>query len=147
MRFLLFFVVLWLLSGSSSAQAPSPRTLQQLSTFARLYGYVRYFHPSDEAVAADWDKLAVLGCERTSVPQTDSAFKATLLTLFRPLAPTLRLVPAGRHVRFRTRDIAPPDLAAYQVISWQHEGLELGARGSGYRASHPPSTASTWPLT
>lgn len=145
MRLLFYFVALTAASFGAWGQAPPPRAAQQVATFARLYGYVRYFHPSDEAAAADWDRLAVLGCARAAVPQTDAELKATLLALFRPLAPTLRLVPAGQRVRFRARDIAPPDGPPHQVISWQHEGLGLGDRGNAYhsRRTHRPDPAAT----
>jgi hypothetical protein len=38
--------------------------LQNMETFARLYGYARWFHPSDEAQEIDWDKFAVLGVQK-----------------------------------------------------------------------------------
>ena len=31
-------------------------------TFAKLFGYVRYFYPGDEASGIDWDKFAIYGC-------------------------------------------------------------------------------------
>ena len=37
------------------------RGLENLVAFTRLLGYVRHFHPSDEAAEADWDALAVAG--------------------------------------------------------------------------------------
>lgn len=107
----------------ASAQTPTPRTVQNLETFARLYGYVRYFHPSDEAAAADWNRLAVLGCQRVATAQTDTELQKTLLALFQPIAPTLQLVPAGKAVVFKVKNITPPDSRKYQVISWQHQGM------------------------
>ncbi|MDP9120069.1 MAG: hypothetical protein M3O15_01680, partial [Acidobacteriota bacterium] len=47
------------------AVAPEParplddRRLDNLVAFTRLLGYVRYFHPSDQAAAADWNRLAM----------------------------------------------------------------------------------------
>jgi hypothetical protein len=45
-----------------AADAPprplSARGLTNLIAFARLLGYVRYFHPSDQAAAADWGSFA-----------------------------------------------------------------------------------------
>ena len=45
-----------------AADAPprplSARGLTNLVAFARLLGYVRYFHPSDQAAAADWGSFA-----------------------------------------------------------------------------------------
>lgn len=141
----LFLLLGALLGGTllSWAQAPTPRTVHNLETFARLYGYVRYFHPSDEAAAADWNSLAQLGSERVAAARTDAELQATLLALFRPLAPTLRLVPAGKAYLFKKEAITPPDPAAYQVISWQHQGYGQGDSHSPYRSqrTHRPAPA------
>jgi hypothetical protein len=32
-----------------------------IRAFSKLYGYVRWFHPSDEAQQIDWDKFAIYG--------------------------------------------------------------------------------------
>ena len=32
----------------------SPRGLENLIAFTRLLGYIRHFHPSDQAAATDW---------------------------------------------------------------------------------------------
>jgi len=39
--------------GHGRADGPEPQGL------AKLYGYIRYFHPSDEAARVDWDALAI----------------------------------------------------------------------------------------
>jgi len=48
--------------AAPAADAPprplSARSLTNLVAFARLLGYVRYFHPSDQAAAADWGTFA-----------------------------------------------------------------------------------------
>jgi hypothetical protein len=40
------------------------RGRENLEAFARLLGYVRHFHPSDEAAATDWDTFAISGVRR-----------------------------------------------------------------------------------
>jgi hypothetical protein len=137
--------------AAPAARAQSQPTKQQqesLATFARLYGYVRYFHPSDEAAAADWNSLAILGSERVLAARTDAELQATLLGLFRPLAPTLRLVPAGKSYTFRKETITPPRLAGYQPISWQYQGYgQAGTYGPYFsRRQHRPIPAPIAPL-
>ncbi len=129
------------------AQTPSPRAVRNLETFARLYGYVRYFHPSDEAAATDWNSLAILGSERVVAARTDAELQATLLTLFQPLAPTLRLAPAGKAYIVDKSSITPPNLAGYQVISWQHQGYGQSGATGPYRSqrTHRPVPAPTGP--
>jgi hypothetical protein len=33
----------------------TPQGLTNLAAFAKLYGYVRFFHPSNQAAATDWE--------------------------------------------------------------------------------------------
>ena len=45
-------------------EPPRPATergLANLRAFTQLLGYVRYFHPSDEAAEADWETFAIAG--------------------------------------------------------------------------------------
>ena len=52
---------LFFLALAAQGQAPQALTQQQeknLVAFARLFGYVRYFHPSDEAQTISWPMLA-----------------------------------------------------------------------------------------
>src|SRR5687768_5321738 len=51
-------------AGAAQAEAARPLTergVENLAAFTRLLGYVRYFHPSDQAAATDWNALAVAG--------------------------------------------------------------------------------------
>jgi C-terminal processing protease CtpA/Prc len=128
---------------------PTKRQQENLAIFARLYGYVRYFHPSDEAAAADWNSLAILGSERVLAARTDAELQTTLLGLFRPLAPTLQLVPADKVYTFKKEDITPPSLTGYQPISWQHQGYGQGNPQSPYHSqrTHRPATTLTQAAT
>jgi len=64
-------LVLALASACHSAgpvlPAPRPLAAQRIANlraFARLYGVVRWFHPSDAAAAVDWDRFAIDGVRR-----------------------------------------------------------------------------------
>lgn len=83
-------------TSAEPARPLSKRGLENLIAFTRLLGYVRHFYPSDEAAAADWNVFAVEGV-RAVEEATDAADLARKLeTLFRPLAPNLRVFPTGR---------------------------------------------------
>src|SRR5690606_9554573 len=74
----------------------------ELAAFARLYGYLRFFHPSDAAAEADWDALAVTGA-REVVKGSDQAALAVALQRFaEPIAPTVRVYAEGE---------PPPDIS------------------------------------
>jgi hypothetical protein len=69
----------------------SDETIGSLAQFGRLYGYVRFFHPSDEAAAIDWDRFAVLGAREMLACKSPDENRETLERLFRPVAPTMVL--------------------------------------------------------
>ena len=68
-----FFILPLLLAHISNAQ--TTQQLENITAFNRLYGYVKYFHPSDEAAAIDWDKFAIYGTTR---PNLQSSFNNSL---------------------------------------------------------------------
>jgi len=37
---------------------------ERLIAFTKIYDYVKYFHPSDEAARINWDDFAFYGAER-----------------------------------------------------------------------------------
>jgi hypothetical protein len=56
--------------------AAGPLRVANLHTFARLYGVVRWFHPSDAAAAIDWDRFAIEGARRAIDASSASALRA-----------------------------------------------------------------------
>lgn len=92
---------------------------QNLVAFARLYGYVRFFHPTDAAHEADWRGLAVLGVERVRDAATVDELHGSLASLFMPLAPTMQLWVHGEPPPRRPRAPRPVDGLVY----WQYQGF------------------------
>jgi uncharacterized protein (TIGR03437 family) len=96
--------------------------LQNVTAFTRLLGYVRYFHPSDQAATLDWEAFAVYGMGQVEGSQTPADLANTLQTLFAPIAPTVLVYPTGQ---------TPPVPAALQpgnttgllVVRWKYYGF------------------------
>lgn len=102
-----------------------------LRAFAKLYGYVRFFHPSDAAAEADWDALVRAGVsELLCAPDLAGAELAAALTrMLAPVAPTLAIYPKGG---------APPGTkleGSGPTVAWQHRGFGLGVFGGGYESA------------
>ncbi|MDD4278059.1 MAG: S41 family peptidase [Candidatus Cloacimonetes bacterium] len=67
------------------------RQIINLTAFTKLYGYVKHFHPSDEAQSIDWDKFSVFGAQQVQNAANDQELATILDSLFRPIAPSLEL--------------------------------------------------------
>jgi C-terminal processing protease CtpA/Prc len=109
--------------------ACEPRTdpeVENLRAFAKLYGYVRFFHPSDEAAAIDWDRFAIHGAERVVAAGSREALQATLEELFLPIAPTVQIFETGEPPE--PLPLVPEDTAGLEVVAWQHLGVGLSPR-------------------
>jgi hypothetical protein len=60
----LIFVLLMVFLSSFFSFAADPgeeQVIRNLRAFSKLYGYVRFFHPADEAAAIDWEQFAIYG--------------------------------------------------------------------------------------
>lgn len=123
------------LIGASLPQAQPPKApltpqgLRNLQAFARAYGYLRWFHPTDAATAVDWDHLAALGAQRVEPADTPQALAGLLRDTFAGVAPGARFLLQGEPVPSAT--LLP---AAQQSVAWSHEGVGLGSPGM-YRST------------
>jgi C-terminal processing protease CtpA/Prc len=124
-----FLLVINLCVGQSNAQ------VENAAAFARLYGYVRFFHPSDEAAGLDWNRFAIYGAKQVEGCRNPQELAATLRALFQPIAPTVQIYTGNKPVASLIRQaLTPPDTAGYKVVSWQHEGVKVGNKDGIYKS-------------
>ena len=124
MRSITVLLCCLLLSLSCSAAEPD-LAVGNLRAFTKLYGYVRYFHPSDEAAGVDWDRFAIHGAKRVVGAKTSKELRSELEKLFLPIAPSIQFFGEGekpQSIELVTGD----DL---EVVAWQHAGVGLGVGG------------------
>ncbi|MEO5601552.1 MAG: hypothetical protein ABIR06_11565 [Cyclobacteriaceae bacterium] len=76
--------------------AQTTQELNNLTAFNKLYGYVRYFHPSDEAASIDWEKFAIYGSGKVQKCRDVQCLQETLVELFEPIAPTIQIELKGK---------------------------------------------------
>ncbi len=103
-------------------EASSEQQIKNVETFTKLFGYVRYFHPSDEVDAINWNKFAVYGIEQVMSARDRYELKDRLKELFYPLAPTMNVYRKGKepdhtYSEFRLGE----DM---KKVFWQHKGVE-----------------------
>ncbi|MBV8545860.1 MAG: hypothetical protein JO088_14040 [Acidobacteria bacterium] len=104
------------------ARALDARGLANLTAFARIFGYIRHFHPSDQAAGAKWDMVAVEGVRAIESAANPADLATKLRVIFEPLAPTVQIYatdqPPAAHPL--------PPLAGrgdLQVVFWRHTGF------------------------
>jgi hypothetical protein len=105
-------------AGPAVPEPAEPRELTHLRAFARLYGVLRFFHPSDEAAAFDWNRYAVLGAGRVTAARPGE-LEATLEQLVAPIAPTVQILGPGEAVADAH---APTSTEGLVQVAWQHRG-------------------------
>jgi hypothetical protein len=95
----------------------SDRGLRNLTALTRLAGYVRYFHPSDEAAGANWDRLLIEAVTLVEPAADDEQLQAALREVFSGIAPTMQV----------WRGEAAPQIEALPegdgLCAWVHDGF------------------------
>ncbi len=106
------------------AEAPRPLTRRGLTNvvaFTRLLGYVRQFHPSDEAAGADWDVIAIAGMRAVENSPDAAGLAQALDRAFRPIAPTVSIVLSGT---LKEQPASPPQPDGdVKLLGWRHLGF------------------------
>ena len=121
---------------SEPARPLTKQGLENLEAFTRLLGYVRHFHPSDEAAAADWDSFAIEGIRVAEGATNAPDLAKRLEEIFRPVAPTVRVFPTNARPRLPDETKAPQGIPSLEIVSWRHQGFgqKTGQQFSPYKS-------------
>lgn len=111
------------------ACAQSDRKVKNISTFAEAYGYVKYFHPTDESYNLDWPKFGAYGAKRVENCKNDEELIKELNSIFKYIAPTAKFVIKADKVEFDNKVLIPKNVADYKHVYWQHNGVGFGMNG------------------
>ena len=101
-----------------SNEPPHPltsRELTNLTAFTKLYGYVRFFHPSDQAAATDWETFAIDGVRKVAPAASNDELIARLQELFRPIAPLVQINVSR----------PAPMPTGPEMVRYEHHGVKL----------------------
>ena len=115
---------------TSFVAGTTPR-VANLHAFARLYGVVRWFHPSDAAAAIDWDRFAIEGSRRIIDARDARALRQELTALFAPIAPTMHIIGPGEEFPDEPA-LHPSSSIGLDLVAWQHAGYGDSTIASGY---------------
>jgi hypothetical protein len=119
-------------ASDTTSLVPARSTrVANLHALARLYGVVRWFHPSDAASVVDWDQLAVDGVRRVIDARDSNELRAGLNGLFASVAPTMHIV--GRGEQFpEALALHPQSSVGLEAVAWQHRGYGDSTLAFGY---------------
>jgi hypothetical protein len=110
------------------------RKVENLFTFAKVYGYVRWFYPSDEVTQVDWNKFAVYGIQKVENARNEKELKKILLELFTPIAPAIQIFETNLNECLDIHFIVPKDVSNLYPVSWKHIGVYLGDTNNCYKS-------------
>ena len=99
----------------------SNQKIDNLVAFSKLYGYVRYFHPSDEAANTDWDAFVVRGVEKVKNARDNEELEVILKELFYPIAPTILIYNSSENPKIPDY---PKETTGLVKVFWQYYGLK-----------------------
>ncbi|WP_018625989.1 S41 family peptidase [Niabella aurantiaca] len=119
------FVIVLLLFHGMTVGAQTSQQQKNIEAFTKLYGYIRHFHPSDEAASINWNQFAVYGAHQVLKASSDDELLRTLSNLFMPIAPSIQL---GREPHFNVASITPEKPQDHQNIFWFHTGVGINDR-------------------
>jgi len=126
MKYIFLPVLSLFLSSQLVAQISKEQKVANLSSFAKVYGYVRYFHPSEEASKVNWEHFLYYGAKEVENAGNSKILKEKLNTLFNPIAPSVLITGQQEAKSFNVKSITPVNAAYNQEITWQHYGHGAG---------------------
>lgn len=124
---------------------------ENLETFAKAYGYVKYFHPSDDAFKLDWEKFSAYGAREIMKCNSKKEVLLTLNTLFKPFAPSVYFNDSARLPENYIQDFTPKNTGRFTQVYWQHLGVNFDINSplekyNVYKSIRVGRTSSDFPL-
>ena len=128
-----------------NARPLTEQGMRNVVAFTRLLGYVRHFHPSDQAAAADWDTLAIEGMRRIEPCAGPERLATALEAFLRPVAPTVQVFPSGMQPEAPAGLTPPAGAKDLKLVSWRHTGAGQVAKSGNpiYRSERVSATPSS----
>lgn len=121
-------ICLTLSSCNSTSEQNSGQEIQidKIVSFAKVIGYIKYFHPSDEAANLDWDRYSKYSITKILATKSEEEFINFLDSILLPIAPSATVTKGGNDEKFDLKRIIPADRENYNLTYWQHRGVSRG---------------------
>ncbi len=134
---ILFFLLVSLsiscLAQDKTDDVSLDRQINNLQSFAKLYGYIRFFYPSEKVANFDWDKFAIEGVNNIRYDTSEIQLANDLRKLFSTVAPALKIYNSSMNMKiYRLSDYEDTTLPG--LLAWQHYGVWLSDRSNIYES-------------
>ncbi len=123
--FIFVLVLIFLSCTEKSINKESAQKVENLKAFAKAYGYVKYFHPSDGASEIDWNSFAIHGAKIVEKCESRYELINAFDTLFKPIAPSINFTTTKSN-KFDLTIITPENSQDFKPTFWQHSGVGIG---------------------
>ncbi len=149
LRYKLLLVLCLFVIGSCDNETTNidNQEIENLVAYSKVFGYVKYFHPSDEAQQINWDKLAILGVEEVKNAKSSNELKVALDSLFTAIAPTITFSKNEPDSSLFLPDYIgsiESDTTNLKTVAWQHSGVNLGQKESIYTSIRINRDDTVW---
>jgi len=106
-------------SENVSAMPLRPEQMSNINILAELYGYVRYYNPSAEAINADWEQILLKAIDYSFNVRDRNSFADSLQSLFKIVAPNVLIT--GNKEQYNNYSYKQPRVL-YQPYTFYHYG-------------------------
>ncbi|WP_068619967.1 S41 family peptidase [Paenibacillus tuaregi] len=134
---MMVFLVSAVPTMAKEKEAPVSREITNVQAFTKLYGYIRFFHPSDENEKIDWQRFAIYGVSKARAAKSDKELTAALQELFYPIAPTMRFTNKDKAARLNRPK------QARNLTAWLHQGVKMNSPQEMYTSERLQSEGTS----
>lgn len=103
-------IALLFLLLSFGTLAQTPQQIENEFAFAKVYGYLKYFYPGDEAAKIDWDKFAFYGAQKVENCKNATELKNALTEMVGELMPGVKILNQTENYKFDAAALTPSNL-------------------------------------
>ncbi|MDA3843353.1 MAG: hypothetical protein PF588_03160, partial [Candidatus Kapabacteria bacterium] len=117
--------------------APEPiskRSMENISAFAKMAGYVRYFYPGTDAII-DWDRFITNGIEYVEGAKNTKNLAKIMNDLFCPVAPGLEIYKGKPKKKSKKVNVRPKEAVGDYVLACRHDGPALDGNYKDFSSS------------
>ena len=119
-------IVVTFISCATKELSKQEKSINNIETFGKLYGYIKYFHPSSAAYKVDWNDIALYGVQKTKKAKNNKELLQILNEILTPIAPGVVIFNRNNPPEFNINELKPKDKKYNKLVFWEHQGLGFG---------------------